>query len=238
MAEALLDVLLQGHLDLHDPEEGAGHPVLAQDLEEGRRHEVAGERVLAGRHERRELVEALEEDARSRRGRGARSRSRAGWSRGGAGPPRRLRAPRRPTSSHAIWTRVGTRRKNVAFTSRAASAARVGTRAWKKTTKLSTAWAASRRGLRRPLSMRLLQRSPRAAGDRARKASSPIGGPPGTRGARNAASASREPRAPAAPGAALETATPDSATSPSSSERKAGSKVSSGGGSGIASLLP
>jgi hypothetical protein len=35
VAEPLLEVALEGHLDLHDPEQGPGDPVLAQDLEEG-----------------------------------------------------------------------------------------------------------------------------------------------------------------------------------------------------------
>ena len=59
-------------------------------------------------------------------------------------------APAPATSSHAIGRSVGMRRKNVALTSRAADSASVGTRAWKNTMKLSTAWAASCRGLRRP----------------------------------------------------------------------------------------
>ena len=63
VAEPLAQVPLQRDLDLHQPEQRARHAVLAQDLEQRARDHVARERPLAGGDERRELVEALEQEA-------------------------------------------------------------------------------------------------------------------------------------------------------------------------------
>ena len=61
--EPLLEVHLQGDLDLHEAEERSRHAVLPEDAEQRHRDHVAGERVLARRDQRGELVEALEEHA-------------------------------------------------------------------------------------------------------------------------------------------------------------------------------